>query len=96
MNVEEFTELDVDQFEGRQSPGAESAATILLTNGDGVAIRNSKARAGTGTFVTLENVKGEGFFADNDVRKAKQVFGSGKNGFVQFGNALPGKTVDSR
>jgi hypothetical protein len=48
MRIEDFTDLNVDDFAGRQAQHTTGAA-ISLENGSGVAITNSRATPGTQT-----------------------------------------------
>ena len=89
IECEDFNNLDLDGFEGRQAPTTSANAAIVLRRGHGVSIRNSKAAAGTLTFLSAAGVTGEGLFAENDLRSAKRMFGGGAGKFILFGNALP-------
>jgi hypothetical protein len=96
IECEDFAHFDVDAFKGRQSPSSENSPTIVLRRGDGVSIRNSKADPGTSTFFFASGVTGEGLFAQNDLRGAKRAFASAKNGFLLFGNNMPGELKPKR
>lgn len=83
---ENFSGLTLDGFKGRQ-PQPEGAA-ILLSNGDGVDIRNSLADKGTDVFLHMQNVVNQGLFNDNSLIHAKKVFGNGKPSFSLTGNKM--------
>jgi hypothetical protein len=69
LRVEEFKDLTIDGFEGRQAQ-AGSGAAIALKNGSGVSITNSRALPGTRTFLELENVGERRVFVNYDLSGA--------------------------
>jgi hypothetical protein len=60
----------VDGFRGRQAGRAGSA--IRLAGGEDAVVRDSRAAAGTDTFVEATGVTGRTVFAGNDVRAARR------------------------
>jgi len=70
IEAESFRELVVDGFRGRQAQTAGSA--IRLVKGEDAVVRDSRAAAGTDTFVDATEVTGRTVFAGNDTRAARQ------------------------
>jgi hypothetical protein len=70
IEAESFRELVVDGFRGRQAQKAGSA--IRLVGGEDAVVRDSRAAAGTDTFVEATAVRGRTVFTGNDVRAARQ------------------------
>ena len=70
IEAESFRELVVDGFRGRQAQPEGSA--IRLAGGEDAIVRNSRAAAGTDTFVEATEVTGRTVFTGNDVRAARQ------------------------
>lgn len=70
IEAESFRELVVDGFRGRQAQEAGSA--IRLVRGEDAVVRDSRAAAGTDTFVEATEVTGRTVFTGNDVRAARQ------------------------
>jgi hypothetical protein len=91
IECEDFRDLSLDGFEGRQASVSSKAPVIVLRRGQGVSIRASKADQGTYTFLSASAVSGEGLFAENDMRAAKRVFENGNSGFALVGNLMPAK-----
>ena len=89
IQLEDFRDLDLNGFEGKQAPDS-TAPVISLTRGNGVAIRNSKVESGSGTFVFTSHVQGEKLFSGNDVSDANAVFGGDRSSFHTYGDVLPG------
>jgi hypothetical protein len=72
LRVEDFTGLTVDSFSGRQAQSSGGAA-IALARGAGVAITNSRAAAGTDTFLHLDQVTGRRVFVNYDLSGARTI-----------------------
>src|SRR5450432_1680353 len=72
VRVENFKDLAVDAFAGRQAQSAGGAA-LFLQNGSGVAVTNSRAAAGTRTFLQLDNVQERRVFVNYDLGGAAEV-----------------------
>jgi hypothetical protein len=72
IKIEDFKDLTIDDFEGRQAQMA-SGAAISLVNGTGVAVTNSRAMPGTRTFLQLDKVDGRRVFVNYDVKGAAKV-----------------------
>ena len=68
IEAESFRELVVDGFRGRQAQNTGSA--IRLVGGEDAVVRDSRAAAGTDTFVEATEVTGRTVFTGNDVRAA--------------------------
>jgi hypothetical protein len=96
LACEDFAELDLDDFSARQAMPTAPQAVILLRNGMGVSVRNSTARAGAGTWMSLSGVSGQGLFVNNDVAAARRVFDPGPSGFTLYGNKMPPTPAHSR
>jgi len=69
IRVEDFKDLTIDGFAGRQAHVA-SGSAIALQNGSGVSVTNSRAASGTQTFLQLENVQQRRVFVNYDIRSA--------------------------
>jgi parallel beta-helix repeat protein len=87
VECEDFQNIDIDGFSGRQAASAE--AVIVLRHGDGVTIRNSTAASGASTFLATSEVSQEGLFFGNDLKNAKAAFAPAASEFTVFGNLLP-------
>jgi hypothetical protein len=96
IECENFRHLDIDRFEGRQAAAASEAPAILLRRGQDVSVRNSKADAGTSTFLSAYDIQHSGMFVGNDLRSAKRVFDPEQPGFFMSGNDLPGEARPAR
>ena len=72
IRVEDFKNLTIDGFEGRQDQEA-SGAALALVNGTGVAITNSRAMPGTTTFLQMEKVEGRRVFVNYDLGEAAKA-----------------------
>jgi hypothetical protein len=88
LEFEDFRNLDIDGFSGRQAAPGPEGAVIALRRGVGVSIRNSRAAEGAATFVATTEVTGEGLFSGNDVKAATRVFEPVKSGFTLYGNLV--------
>lgn len=69
LRVEDFNDLMIDSFAGRQAQIATGAA-IYLKDGSGVSIANSRAMPGTQTFLQLDNVQDRRVFVNYDLSGA--------------------------
>lgn len=88
IQLEDFSDVIFDGFEGRQATG--SAAPVLsLTRGSGATIRGSRAATGSNAFVFTAHVRGESLFSGNDVSQARRVFAGDPSRFKSYGNDLP-------
>jgi Glycosyl hydrolases family 28 len=72
VRVEDFQDLTIDTFTGRQAQKATGAA-ISLHNGTGVAITNSRATPGTQTFLQLDKVQNRRVFVNYDLSAATKI-----------------------
>jgi len=72
LRIEDFKDLTIDSFAGRQAQAAAGAA-VSLHNGSGVTIANSRATPGTRTFLQLEKVKDRRVFVNYDMSGAARV-----------------------
>jgi hypothetical protein len=66
---EQFRDVAVDHFEGRQAHGA---AALSFSDGSGLSITGSTASAGTAVFLKLERVTDLRSFVNHDLSAAKQ------------------------
>ena len=89
IECEDFRNLDIDGFSGRQAAVGSPDAVIALRRGSGVSIRNSTATTGASTFGSASAVTGEVLFLGNDLRSARQAFEPAKSEFTLYGNLLP-------
>jgi len=71
IHCEQFRDVTVDQFEGRQAPAAGSA--LSFSNGAGLSITGSKATPGTSIFLKLSNVTNRRAFVNYDLSAAKHT-----------------------
>jgi len=90
IQCEDFQDVAIDGFEGRQAREGDGAA-ILLEKGRGIAIRNCTAAAGTGTWLKVSNVADQGILANNDIARAKKAIEADSDSFVKTGNRMPAK-----
>ena len=72
LRIEEFKDLAIDGFEGRQAQ-ADSGAAILLMNGSGISITNSRALPGTRVFTQMDKVLDRRVFVNYDLSGAAKV-----------------------
>ncbi len=72
VRVEDFNDLTIDGFEGRQAQ-ATTGAAVALQNGSGAAITNSRAMPGTNTFLQLDKVAGRRVFVNYDLGGATRA-----------------------
>jgi len=70
IHCEQFRDVTVDQFEGRQAPAAGGAA-LSFSDGTGLSITASSAATGTSTFLKLSNVTDRRAFVNYDLSAAK-------------------------
>lgn len=71
MQCENFSEVSIDGFEGRQAQTSGSA--MNFANGSGLSVTNSKAAPGTDTFLRLDNVSDRRTFVNWEIGEAKTV-----------------------
>lgn len=89
LRVEDFQDLDIDTFTGRQAQ-ADSGAAISLHNGNGIAITNSRATPGTQTFLQLDKVQNRRVFVNYDLAAAKKIVVPANQRFdTQIGAPVP-------
>ena len=72
IRLEDFNDLSIDDYFGRQGPPQGSSA-IALRNGSGVAITNSRALPGTSTFLTMDHVSHRRIFVNYDLAGATTI-----------------------
>ena len=88
LRVEDFKDLMIDSFAGRQAKIATGAATYLK-NGSGVSVTNSRAMPGTFTFLQLDNVQDRRVFVNYDLNGAANIIAPANQKFdTQIG--VPG------
>ena len=94
VRVEDFSDVMIDSFSGRQAQPTIGSA-IYLQNGSGVSITNSRATPGTRAFLHLEGVKGRRVFVNYDLSGAARAIEPAEGPFaVQLG--VPAKRGGSR
>jgi hypothetical protein len=71
LRVEDFKDLVVDSFTGRQAQ-TKTGAEIYLLNGSGVSITNSRAMPGTRIFLEMDKVQERRVFANYDLGGAER------------------------
>lgn len=69
LRIENFKDVTIDAFAGRQAQ-TKAGAAIFLQNGSGVSITNSRAAPGTRIFLQLDKVQDRRVFANYDLRGA--------------------------
>jgi len=89
IECEDFEQLHIDAFSGRQAFADSTTPVIALRHGQGVSISNSRATVGASTFVSTSEISDQGLFAQNDLRKARHAFQPEKTHFTLYGNAMP-------
>jgi Glycosyl hydrolases family 28 len=72
VRIEDFSDVTIDDFSGRQAHAA-SGAAIALQHGTGVAITNSRATTGTQTFLSLDKVSDRRVFVNYDLSGAAKI-----------------------
>jgi hypothetical protein len=89
IQCEYFDDLIIDGFNGRSAPTAGLAAAIVLQHGRQVSIRNCEAAPDTGTFLSLDDVRDQRLFVNNDLMNAQHPTQPAKTDFKTWsGNAL--------
>ena len=81
IQCEQFHDLNIDRFEGRQAQTAGGAA-LSLSDGAGLSITESTAASGTSVFVKLSNVADRRAFVNYDVRAAKHLIAPASTTFL--------------
>jgi hypothetical protein len=90
IHCEHFNNLTIDGFKGQQAQKSGGGAKVALRHGSKLSIRNCEVADGTGTFLSLEDVKDQRLFVNNDLSDAKQATEPAKLQFkTSFGNRLP-------
>lgn len=72
LEVESFKGALVDGFEGRQAQRGTGGAVILLRNGEGATIRNSRATEGSDVFLETQAVAKAPLLSGNDTSLARR------------------------
>jgi hypothetical protein len=89
LRVENFKDLEIDGFSGRQAQTG-SGAALFLQDGSGVSITNSRALAGTRTFLQMDKVTDRRVFVNYDLKGAAKVIAPADARFAtQIGVAVP-------
>jgi len=89
IEIEKFSNVDIDGFSGRQAHKNGKAAVIRLSDGRFVSIRNSVATKDAGVFLEHFQVRGS-LFVHNDLTRARSVANPAKLPFTASGNLMPG------
>jgi Glycosyl hydrolases family 28 len=90
LRIEDFKDLAIESFAGRQAHAAAGAA-INLQQGSGVSVTNSRATPGTHVFLQLEKVQDRRVFVNYDLSCAAEAIApTGQKFDVQVG-AAPAK-----
>ncbi len=89
IQCEDFTNIEINAFNGGPAHKDDDNAAIALSKGANVSIHDSRASPGTGVFVSLANVGNAGLFVNNDLRNARRVSEPEKLPFQASGNILP-------
>ena len=71
IECEQFHNVTIDRFEGRQA--SNSGAALSFSGGSGLSITGSTASPGTSVFLKLANVTDLGAFVNYDLTAAKQA-----------------------
>jgi parallel beta-helix repeat protein len=85
---ENFRDLEIQGFEGRQAKAGAGTA-ILLRDGSGISIRDCRAASGTGTFLSMKNVSDQRLLVNNELGQAQKASDPAKTEFTASGNLLP-------
>jgi hypothetical protein len=72
VECEDFRNLEIEHFLGKQAKSGGHGAAIVLRNGSGVSIRDSVALPGTASFLALSNVEDLRMLVGNDFGDAKE------------------------
>jgi len=89
IECENFRNMEVDGFVGRQAQTEGKNSAISLSNGSGVSIRDSVAAEGTQTFLAHTGITGGIILLNNDLSRAKVVISPAKAELMQSGNIMP-------
>jgi hypothetical protein len=91
IEVEDFEDLVIDGFKGKQAADKPGMAAIALNHGKNLTIRNCQARPGTEIFLVHSDLSEEGLFVNNDLSRARKTFQPEKASFTSYGNIAPRK-----
>lgn len=91
IQCEDFSNIDIDGFSGGPAHKDSGNAAIVVSRGNNISIRNSRATQGTGVFVSTADVTDCGLFVNNDLRNAQIISDPEKLPFQASGNILPRK-----
>jgi hypothetical protein len=86
---EDFEDVVIDGFEGRQARSNDESAAVWLRNGSTVTVRDSRAAEGTALFLKHEGVQDERLFVNNDLCRARVAMSPEASGFTVSGNRMP-------
>ncbi len=89
IECENFKDLQVNGFTGRQAQVGGSGTVISLSNGGGVSIRNSMASEGAQTFLSLTGISGGVTLLNNDLSRAKVGLVQAGSEVIESGNIMP-------
>ena len=86
---DDFRDLTIDGFVGRQAPTTSAKAALVLKDGSDLSVRNCVASPGTGTFLSMDRVTGLRSFLNNDLSNAEMALNPAQSQFeVSSGNGL--------
>lgn len=88
IQCENFENLEIDRFRGRQALNAKEGSAIALSEGRVVTVRNCRAKSGAKTFLSLSNVENPKLFVNNELSAAEKSMNE-KINFKFSGNILP-------
>ncbi|MEW5975979.1 MAG: glycosyl hydrolase family 28 protein [Acidobacteriota bacterium] len=91
IEAEDFEDLRVDGFKGKQGSKGATGAAVALTRGRNVSLRNCEAAPGTETFLLVSEVTDQRLLVNNDLSRARRISQPAKTSFSSEGNLLPGK-----
>ncbi len=89
IHCENFNDLLIDGFRGRQPHIGDSRAAVALNNGSNVTIRNCTAADDAGTFLSHSGISDPRLFAQNDLSVAQKAIEPEASGFRDFANYWP-------
>jgi len=89
LEFEDFNNVEIAGFTGRQACEFTTGAAISLAHGANVTIRDSKAASGTARFLNVTEVAGELLLEGNDLSQARTAWNEGSDQLKSLSNVVP-------